>query len=90
MPVLSESGLEKRAQETAEKEKDGGVEMSIVKRRQAKGFGVMTAKGSILASNGEYYKPMFIGPGAYSAKVWKTLDGARKRATQIHGVVFRI
>lgn len=64
--------------------------MPTVKRRQAKGFGVMTAKGSILASNGEYYKPVFIGPGGYSAKVFQTLAGAQKRAMQIHGVVFQI
>ncbi len=53
-------------------------------------WGVMTAKGSILCTNGEYYRPMFVGPGANSAKVYKTEEGAKRRAAQIHGSIFSI
>lgn len=55
------------------------------------GFGVMTAKGSILATNGEYYKPAFLGPGTgHSAKVWKTEVGAQRVASRIKGKIFRM
>jgi hypothetical protein len=62
----------------------------MTKRRQTHGYGVMTVKGSILSPNGEYYKPLFIGPGAHSAKTWKTRAGAERVAKRIHGSVFVI
>ena len=55
------------------------------------GWGVETAKGNVLAINGEYYSQSFIGPGTgHSAKLWKTEAGAQKTAARIHGKVFRV
>lgn len=61
-----------------------------MKRIQAHGFGVLTSGGSILTTDGSYHKPLFVGPGGYSAKVWKTRAGAQKRADHIHGSVFAV
>lgn len=64
--------------------------MKLRKSNQKKGFGVQTKAGSIYSTNGEYYKPRFVGPGGYSAKVWKTLAGAQKFASRVGGTVIEI
>jgi hypothetical protein len=46
---------------------------------------VETANGSILCTNGQVYKPCFVGPGGHNAKSWHTLNGARRNAKQFVG-----
>ncbi len=53
-------------------------------------YGVKTASGNILATNGEVYAPMFIGPGGHCAKTWKTRAGAQRVADRYNGEIFEV
>jgi len=49
---------------------------------------VTTQRGSILCTNGEFYKPTFIGPGTgHSARIWRIKKYAEQTALRFEGFV---
>ena len=65
--------------------------MNYQRMEQKRGYGVKTAKGSYLCTNGNVYKPMFCGPNTgHSIKIWRTIEGAQKYADRIGGTVIKV